>query len=114
MSSTILESAEVATPSTIGRGLTFAMAAAAGLAVANIYYNQPMLGIIEKDLPGGLTEFVPTATQLGYAIGLFALVPLGDLVENRERVGVSGLWRLRPANNVGPAAACGHERDGRC
>jgi len=63
-------------------------ALACGLAAANLYYAQPMLGIIGASFGVGAasTGLIVTCTQLGYAVGLLLVVPLGDMLENRRLV----------------------------
>lgn len=66
--------------------LIYLLALAAGLAVANIYYNQPVLGLIAGELKGGdHVGLVATITQMGYTLGLLFLVPLCDTL-NRKRL----------------------------
>ncbi len=67
------------------RALLLVLSVSAGLSVANIYYNQPMVGLMGAEL-GPLASQVPTATQLGYALGLVLLVPLGDCTERRRLI----------------------------
>jgi predicted MFS family arabinose efflux permease len=68
------------------RLITVTLAAACGLAVANIYYAQPLLALMARSfhVSQGTASVVVTATQFGYAIGLVVLLPLGDLLDNRK------------------------------
>jgi predicted MFS family arabinose efflux permease len=68
--------------------LTFLLAAACGLTVANMYYAQPLAGPISAalGLSPGAAGLVVTLTQIGYGVGLLLIVPLGDLIENRRLI----------------------------
>jgi predicted MFS family arabinose efflux permease len=70
----------------IQRRLVFVMAITAGLAVANNYYAQPLLATIARHFNVGNSAagLLVTVSQIGYALGLVAIVPLGDLFERRR------------------------------
>ncbi len=59
--------------------MVFVFALCCGVIVANIYYAQPII-----DLSPRAASLTVSLTQVGYAIGLFFIVPLADLVENRR------------------------------
>jgi predicted MFS family arabinose efflux permease len=69
------------------RGRTFLFALAGGAAVGNLYWAQPLLDVIARDLgaPTSTAGWLVTATQIGYALGILLIVPLGD-VRNRRRL----------------------------
>ena len=58
---------------------------ACAVGVSTIYYNQPLLLEMGHTygVTAGHTGFVAVATQIGYAVGLLAFVPLGDVLERR-------------------------------
>ncbi|WP_066742186.1 MFS transporter [Cupriavidus sp. D384] len=65
----------------------------AGVLVANLYYAQPIIELIAPavGLSAQSASVIVSLTQIGYAIGLFFLVPLADLLENRRLLMVSGV-----------------------
>ena len=76
---------------------------ACAVGVSTMYYNQPLLMEMGRTYgaTAGRTGFVAVATQVGYAVGLLAFVPLGDVLERR------GLMMRMYAAVVDRAAARG-------
>jgi predicted MFS family arabinose efflux permease len=64
------------------------MAIAAGICVANIYYNQPILKNIAAtfNVNEGRIGIVAVLTQAGYGLGLFFLTPLGDKINRKTLI----------------------------
>ncbi|MCP1359006.1 MFS transporter [Aneurinibacillus migulanus] len=74
--------------------LTILLATACGIIVANLYYAQPLVGVISSSigLSANSSGFIVTLTQSGYVVGLLFIVPMGDIVENRKLIVVSLLF----------------------
>ena len=66
--------------------ILWTLAIVAGISVANLYYNQPLLNLMRADL--GISDFqanlIAMITQVGYALGLLFIVPLGDLYRRKR------------------------------
>lgn len=77
---------KVTAGSPLSTGMIVLMAFACGAMAANLYYAQTLIDEIgpEIGLSKALAGMIVTLTQFGYGLGLFLLVPLGDLFENRR------------------------------
>ena len=70
----------------LSSGLVLLLATAAGLSVATLYYGQPILGVLAQDVHADerTVGMIPMLTQLGYALGILLLAPLGDRYDRRR------------------------------
>jgi len=69
-------------------GTILLMAIAAGITVANIYYNQPILKEMALSLHASDAEIgrVSMFAQIGYGLGMFFLIPMGDMVNRKKLI----------------------------
>lgn len=72
--------------------LVLLFAVASGMSVANVYYAQPLLDALAEEfhISYAAVGGVVTATQLGCALALLLLVPLGDRLDRRQLMA----WQL--------------------
>ncbi|CDU04209.1 Major facilitator superfamily MFS_1 [Vibrio coralliirubri] len=79
-----------ATTEVLSTGRLLLMSSAVSATAANLYYNQPILPKIGAEL--GLTSeqlgAVPAAGQIGYAVALLFLSPLGDTLPRRRLIAI--------------------------
>ncbi|MDK8186910.1 MULTISPECIES: MFS transporter [Sphingomonas] len=91
----------------LSRPLLFTLTLATGLAIANIYYNQPTLALMAQSLDERTTAYVPVATQIGYAAGLFFIVPFGDIANRKPLIVGQFLLLAAALMLVGTAPSAG-------
>lgn len=66
--------------------LIFILAISCGSLAANIYYAQPIVQFIAEylNISSDLSGLLTTLTQIGYALGLFFIVPMADLFKSKK------------------------------
>ncbi|MCD2348440.1 MFS transporter [Clostridium guangxiense] len=76
--------------------LILVMSIACGLTVANLYYIQPLLADIAKTFHVSQLNigFAATLTQIGYAVGMIFILPLGDIKEKRKLIIIMLLFSM--------------------
>ncbi|GLW06524.1 MFS transporter [Microtetraspora sp. NBRC 13810] len=86
--SRVIASIPVVRTGSLSRGTALLFAVACGVAVGNVYLPQPLLGLMAADprVAAGGGGLIATSAQLGYAVGIVFLVPLGDLAGPRRLV----------------------------
>lgn len=72
----------------IGLAILWLMTFGAGIGVANVYYIQPILPLVQISLniPADQASLLAAISQIGYASGLFLLAPLGDFMDRKRLI----------------------------
>ena len=72
----------------VDKKMVWLLAVVGGMAVANLYYIQPLLVDIAHSfsISESVVGIAATVAQLGYALGLLLIVPLGDALERRRLI----------------------------
>lgn len=70
------------------KSLILLLGISVGVIVANLYYAQPLVGLISQSLGlnPALAGLIVMLTQVGYGVGVLFIIPLGDIVENRKLI----------------------------
>ena len=73
---------------TLTKTQVFILATTAGIAVANVYYSQPIINAIALHFhtTGTITGNISVLSQIGYGLGLFFLTPVGDMIERKKLI----------------------------
>ncbi|MGP0584262.1 MFS transporter [Paenibacillus timonensis] len=76
------------TPIRLSRFLVLTLAVTAGIAVANLYYIQPLLAEIAAafHVTQAQVGYAATLTQVGYALGMLMILPLADIREKKSLI----------------------------
>ena len=66
---------------------------AAGAMIANMYYLQPILGLVSSSFnePISTSGLLVSLGQIGYTLGILLIVPLGDVLERRILLALVGI-----------------------
>lgn len=72
----------------ISKPLIYFMTLACGIVVASLYYCQPLLATFDDifNVSETASSWVNIFSQMGYGVGLFFIVPLGDSIDRKKLI----------------------------
>ena len=75
-----------ATPKLLSNPQVYALTFASAVVTANAYYIHPIISLVAEDfgIDKGMIGIVPAMNQIALAIGIFLLLPLGDMTSNKR------------------------------